>query len=271
MSDFVEDPPRTASSDDKTTADTLLLNIDGYEGPIDVLLDLARNQKVDLLQISVYQLARQYLLFVERAKEQNLELAAEYLVMAAWLAYLKSRLLLPKEDLLDNEPSAEEMAEALQFQLRRREAMQMAAEKLMTKPQLGSGIYARGAPEGLPTQTSTTYDVALIDLLKAYGDIKQRSAGQHYDLPSFHLMSMDNALQRMTRMLGRLPKSGMNSVWTTFESFLPEDIKTRLYGRSALTSMLSAGLELAKQGRLEMRQEGLYKPIYMRGIDSSSG
>jgi segregation and condensation protein A len=267
MSDFVEDPPRSASAAETATADTLLLNIEGYEGPIDVLLDLARNQKVDLLQISVYQLARQYLVFVERAKERNLELAAEYLVMAAWLAYLKSRLLLPKEDLLDTEPSAEEMAEALQFQLRRREAMQGAAEKLMAKPQLGRGIYARGAPEGLSTQTTTTYDVNLIDLLKAYGDIKQRIEGKNYDLPTFHLMSMDNALQRMTKMLGRLPKSGMHSVWTTLESFIPENIKTRLYGRSALTSMLSAGLELAKQGRLEIRQEGLYKPIYMRGID----
>jgi segregation and condensation protein A len=174
---------------------------------------------------------------------------------------------LPKQDLLDNEVSAEEMAEALQFQLRRLEAMRDAADRLMTRPILGQGVFARGDPEGLSIATSTTYDVNLIDLLKAYGDIKKREDSKNYDLPVYHLMSMDNALQRMTRMLGRLPKSGMKSVWATLDSFLPEGIKNRLYGRSALTSTLTAGLELAKQGRLEIRQDGLFKPIYVRGLN----
>lgn len=263
MSDFQEDPPR---SEEIEQADALLLKLDGYEGPIDVLLDLARKQKVDLMQISILQLAKQYLVFIERAKEHNLELAAEYLVMAAWLAYLKSRMLLPQENTLE-EASAEEMAEALQFQLRRLEAMQNAGEALMKRPQLGDGIYARGMAEGLATKTSVDYDVSLIDLLKGYGDIKFRKDSQNYDLPVYHLMSMDNAMSRMTKMLGRLPKSGMRSVWATLDSFIPEGIKNKLYGRSAIASTLTAGLELAKQGKLEIRQEGLFKPIYVRGVN----
>ena len=262
---FEEDPPRQdVGADHSHEADALLLNIDGYEGPISVLLDLARNQKVDLLQISILQLVRQYLGFVDRAKELNLELAAEYLVMAAWLAYLKSRLLLPQED-EGPDPTAEEMAEALQFQLRRLEAMQEAAEKLRERPQLGQSVFARGMPEGIQTTTHTRWNVSLYDMLKAYGDIKQRNEDSHYDLPEFRLMSMDDAISRMGRMLGKLPRKGLHSVWTTLESFVPEGIKDRLYGRSAMASTFTAGLELAKQGKLEIKQDGLFRPIYMRG------
>lgn len=264
MSEFEEDAPKR-SAQEQRDADALLLNIDGYEGPIDVLLDLARNQKVDLMQVSILQLVRQYLIFVERAKQKRLDLAAEYLVMAAWLAYLKSRLLLPKEKSDEDEFSAEEMAEALQFQLRRLEAMQQAGERLMALPQLGQSIFARGMPEGLKVATATTYDASLIDILKAYGDIKQREEGRDYELPTYHLMSMDSALNRMTKMLGRLPRSGLNSVWATLESFLPEGIQNKLFGKSALASTLTAGLELVKQGKIEIRQDGLFKPIYVRG------
>lgn len=260
---FEEDPPRVPV--EASEADALLLNIDGYEGPIDVLLELARNQKVDLLQVSILQLVRQYLDFMERAKALNLDLAAEYLVMAAWLAYLKSRLLLPREN-NEVDPSAEEMAEALQFQLRRLEAMQDAAEKLMGQPQLGQQVFARGAPEGVQVRTKMRWDVKLYDLLKAYGDIKKRVEGQNYDLPVFNLMSMENAMSRLSRMLGQLPRKGMHSVWSTLESFMPEGIRSKLYGRSALASTFTAGLELVKQGKLEIKQDGLFRPIYMRGI-----
>ncbi|MFK7840191.1 MAG: ScpA family protein [Bdellovibrionales bacterium] len=262
---FEEDPPRV-SDDNAHEADALLLNIDGYEGPISVLLDLARNQKVDLLQISVLQLVRQYLSFMERAKQLNLELAAEYLVMAAWLAYLKSRLLLPRED-EGPDPTAEEMAEALQFQLRRLEAMQQAAEALKARPQLGQEVFARGAPEGITVNTQMRWQASLYDVLKAYGDIKQRKEDSHYDLPEFRLMSMDDAMARLGRMLGKLPKKGIHSVWTTLESFIPEGIKDRVYGRSAMASTFTAGLELAKQGKLEIKQDGLFRPIYMRGCE----
>jgi segregation and condensation protein A len=241
----------------------LLLDIDGYEGPMDVLLELARKQKVDLIQVSILQLVRQYLGFIEQAKALNLELAAEYLVMAAWLAYLKSRLLLPKQD-DDEELSAEEMAEALQFQLRRLEAMRKVGADLMARPQLGQDVFARGTPEGLGLRTSMRWNVQMFDLLKAYGDIRERSEKTEYDLPVFKLMSMDAAMDRMVKMLGALPKKGIRSVWTTLESFVPDDITDRLYRRSALASSFTAGLEMAKQGALEIKQDGLFRPIYMR-------
>ena len=263
--EFEEDPPRRDILPDENDADALLLNIDGYEGPIDVLLEMARHQKVDLREISILQLVRQYLNFVERAKVLRLDLAAEYLVMAAWLAYLKSRLLLPREN-NEVDPSAEEMAEALQFQLRRLEAMQNAADRLIGQPQLGQQVFARGAPEGVRVHTTTRWDVKLYDLLKAYGDIKKRIEGQSYDLPTFNLMSMENAMSRLSRMLGQLPRKGMHSVWSTLESFMPEGVRSKLFGRSALASTFTAGLELVKQGKLEIKQDGLFRPIYMRGV-----
>lgn len=259
--EFQEDPPRTSTEVDEV--DALLLNIDGYEGPIDVLLDLARNQKVDLMEVSILQLVRQYLGFIERAKAMNLELAAEYLVMAAWLAYLKSRLLLPQEESPD-EPSAEAMAEALQFQLCRREAMQKAAEELKNRPQLGQQIFARGMPESVRITIHTKWDVSLYEMLKAYGDIHRRKDASHYDLPEFQLMSVEDALSRLARMLGQLPRKGLQSAWATLESFMPDGIKDQLFGRSALASTLSASLELAKQGIVEIKQDGLFRPIYMR-------
>lgn len=264
MSDvaFEEDPPRVLPEGEHD-ADALLLNIDGYEGPIDVLLAMARDQKVDLTKISILQLARQYLEFVDRAREIHLELAAEYLVMAAWLAYLKSRLLLPREE-NSTQPDAAAMAEALQFQLRRLEAMQKASEELFGLPQLGQDIFPRGMPEGLKTKLDTTYDATLFDLLKAYGDIQRRKEYSNYELPTFHLMSMEAAMERMTKMLGKLPSKGPWSVWTTLQSFIPENVKDKLYIRSSLASCFTVGLELAKQGKVEIRQDGLFRPIYLR-------
>ena len=261
--EFEEDPPRDNVPHGEHHADAFLLNIDGYEGPIDVLLDMARNQKVDLAKISILQLARQYLSFVDRAKELHLDLAAEYLVMAAWLAYLKSRLLLPREA-DDDEPTGEEMAEALQFQLLRLEAMRNASEELFGLPQLGQEIFPRGMPEGLRTVSNTVWDVTLYDLLRAYGDIERRREYLNYELPVFHLMSMETAVERVTRMLGKLPRKGQYSVWTTLQSFLPEGIKDKLYGRSAMSSIFTAGLEMVKQGKVEIKQDGPFRPIYLR-------
>ena len=245
--------------------DQLLLNIDGYEGPIDVLLELARNQKVDIATISILQLVRQYLEFIERAKATNLELAAEYLVMAAWLAYLKSRMFLPQDEHSD-EPSAEEMAQALQFQLQRLEAMQKAADNLFKRPQLGQDVFVRGQAEGVEEKVVTNWTASLYDLIKAYGNIKQRQEKNTFDLPTFELMSMDRAMDRLKKMLGSLPKNGMKSVWATLNSFIPDGVQDSLFARSALASTFTAGLELAKQGRMEFRQDGLFRPIYMRTV-----
>ena len=264
---FQEDPPRTHSANTpEAKADALLLNIDGYEGPLDVLLELARTQKVDLTKISILQLVQQYLAFVERAKHMNLELAAEYLVMAAWLTYLKSRLLLPQED-SEETHSAEEMAEALQFQLRRLEAMQKAAADLGKLPQLGREVFVRGAPEGLSVRVRHVWNSDLIDLLRAYGAIKKRSEKEaHYDLPTFELMSAERAMERVRRMLGQLPKGERGTVWATLESFMPPKGSNQLFTRSSLASTLTAMLELAKQGKVEVKQDGLFRPIYMRGL-----
>ena len=269
---FQEDPPRLPGTalDHDNEVDALLLDIDGYEGPIDVLLVMARNQKVDLTKVSILQLARQYLQFVDRAKELQLDLAAEYLVMAAWLAYLKSRLLLPSQD-DEEEPDAETIAEALQFQLRRLEAMQKAADDLFSLPQLGQDIFPRGMPEGLKTTINTRYDVSLYDVLQSYGTLQRRKESSHYELPIFHLMSLDEALMRVSEMLGELPRKGRHSVWATLNSFLPDEaVKDRLYGRSSLAAVLMAGLELAKQGRAEVKQDGSFKPIYLRNVGAGN-
>jgi segregation and condensation protein A len=245
-------------------ADALLLNLNGFEGPIDVLLEMARNQKVDLREISILQLARQYLDFIERAKDLRLDLAAEYLVMAAWLAYLKSRLLIPREKDETGGPSGEAMAEALAFQLRRLESMRKAVDMLSARPQLGVNRFGFGQPAGLKTSFNATYKDTLYDLLKAYGDIRRRAEASNYELPVFNIMTMEEAVDRMTKMLGNLPKSGPFSVWTTLQSFLPERITDPLLLRSSLASTLTAGLELAKQGKVEIRQDGLFRPIYLR-------
>jgi segregation and condensation protein A len=267
---FEEDPPRVELGEPEAAfTDDLLLNIDGYEGPIDVLLAMARDQKVDLVKISILQLVRQYLAFIDRAAQMRLELAAEYLVMAAWLAYLKSRLLLPRE-VNPNEPSAQEMADALQFQLRRLEAMKQIATRLFELPRLGIDIFPRGMPEPVKVNMKATYDATLYELLDAYGAIEIRKKGSHYELPTFHLMSMELAMERMGKMLGKLPRKGPWSVWTTLASFVPEGVKDKLYLRSSVASLFTVGLEMAKQGMVELRQDGLFRPIYLRASDGQA-
>jgi segregation and condensation protein A len=260
---FEEDAPRELAEGEHH-ADELLLNIDGYEGPIEVLLVMARDQKVDLAKISILQLVRQYLMFVDRAAQLRLDLAAEYLVMAAWLAYLKSRLLLPRENNNGDGPTAEQMAEALQFQLRRLEAMQNSAKLLFALPQLGDGIYKRGMPEGLTTKTEVTWDFSLIDLLKSYGEINRRKTAKTYELPTFAIMSLGEALDRVGKMLGNLPRKGPHSVWITLKSLMPENVQDVLMSRSSVASMFTAGLELVKQGKADIRQDGAFRPIYLR-------
>ncbi len=269
--EFEEDQPRNTDIPAAGDADAFLLDIDGYEGPIDVLLEMARNQKVDLREISILQLVRQYLSFIDRAKQLRLELAAEYLVMAAWLAYLKSRLLLPQEKTEGAELSGDQMAEALQFQLRRLEAMREASEKLMNRPRLGVDVFSRGMPEGLRTKYETHWQVNLYDLIKSYGDINRRKEYKTYELPTFNIMTMEDAADRLSKMLGNLPRSGPHSVWTTLQSFIPEGITDPLLIRSSVASTFTAGLEMAKQGKLEIRQEGAFKTIYLRTANRPEG
>lgn len=263
---FAEDQPRVAGTEENSN-EALLLQLDHFEGPIDVLLQLARDQKVDLTQISILQLARQYLSFIEHAQKLSLDIAAEYLVMASWLAYLKSRLLLPKTEDAQEEPSAEMMAEALAYQLRRLEAIRVASQKLGQRMKSYLTVYPRGFREKFTAPEPDKYSVDLYQLLKAYGDITQRKTSSQYHLIAFDVMSMEDATLRVVKMLGALPRNGGSSVWTTLTSFMPEKIGTPLYGKSSLASLLTATLELAKQGKAEIRQDGLFRPIYLRAVE----
>ncbi len=241
----------------EAAADRLLLDIDGYEGPIDILLTLARDQKVDLARISILALADQYLEFIARARDLRLEIAADYLVMAAWLAYLKSRLLLP--DLAqEDEPSGAEMAALLAFQLQRLEAMKEAGARLMERPRLGRDFCARGAPEPLEIATRPVFDVTLYDILRAYADQHgRRQASTLYIAPT-ELYAIEEAIRRLRGVLGDIPD------WTVLSKFLPENFTEGLLSRSAIASTFVASLELARSGRIELRQAGAYAPIYIR-------
>lgn len=253
-----DDAPFTEDEDGERPAAPLLLDLDGFEGPIDVLLNLARDQKVDLIHISILALAEQYLEFIQQAREQHLELAADYLVMAAWLAYLKSRLLLPPEQ-TDEEPSGEELAAALQFQLRRLEAMQEAGERFLEMPRLGARRLARGAPEDLAGVTRSVYDVTLYDLLRAYADHKKRTTRVDFQIEPLTLYSVDEAIKRIERMFGAIPD------WSALDDLLPTGITEPLMRRSAMCAHFIASLELVKQGKLDVRQDGgHYSPIHIR-------
>jgi segregation and condensation protein A len=239
-------------------ADVLVLDIDGYEGPIDLLLALARDQKVDLRQISILQLAEQYLSFVAEARRRNLELAADYLVMAAWLAYLKSRLLLPAAP-DEDEPSGADMAAALAFHLERLDAMRKAGERLFARPRLGESVFARGAPEGVRDIARPVYDVRLFDLLAAYGAYTGRKTETRLEIREAKLFSVDEALARLSYLIGAAAD------WQKLEAFLPPGLADPLYRRSAIGSTLVAALELTRQGRIRLRQDGgAFSPIRLR-------
>ncbi|HYG85106.1 MAG TPA: ScpA family protein [Azospirillum sp.] len=248
---FQEDPPREPLSPEQ-----LVLALDGFEGPIDMLLTLAREQKVDLAKISILDLADQYLAFIAEVRKVRLELAADYLVMAAWLAYLKSRLLIPEQE--EDEPSGEDMAAALAFQLQRLEAMKGAAATLMARPRLGVDVFPRGAPEDLDIHHKSVFQVTLYDLLKAYGEHRRRKETSVLHMEPMRLYSIEDAVKRLSGLLGRMPD------WTTLASFLPRELKGTLMGRSALAAHFAATLEMAKAGQVELRQDGAFGPIWLR-------
>ena len=252
-----------AATDEDDDRDGLIVDLDGFEGPIDMLLALARDQKVDLTHISILQLADQYLTFIAQARRVRLELAADYLVMAAWLAYLKSRLLLPARE-EDEEPSGPELAEALQFQLRRLEAMQAAGARLMGRPRLGRDVFARGAPEGIQLVARPVYDVALYDLLQAYGEQRMRLESSVLEILPTDLYSVDEALKRLSTLLGSTPD------WAVLTSFLPEQFMEGVVMRSAIAATFTASLEMAREGKLKLRQATAFGPLYIRKADTAS-
>jgi segregation and condensation protein A len=247
----VDDEFDLAPASDKA----LTIAIDGWDGPLDLLLTLARAQKVDLRQLSILALVDQYIGFVEQARALKLELAADYLVMAAWLALLKSALLLPRDP--EVEPSPEELALRLQLRLQRLDAMRDAGARLMARDRIGRDVFLRGAPEGLRLVRKPRWDASLYDLIAGYGAVKARAEPAFHVVSRRPVMTLEEALDRVARLVGhRLD-------WASLESFLPDGLDPD-HHRSAIASSFVAALELARQGRLELDQQGAFAPLMMR-------
>ena len=236
-------------------SDELNLTLDGWEGPLDLLLNLARAQKVDLAQISILQLVEQYLTYLNEARALKLEIAADYLVMAAWLAYLKSCLLLPKDP--EQDPSPEEIALRLQMRLQRLDAMREAGARLLGRDRIGRDVFLRGAPEGLRLIRKASWQVRGFDLFAAYGAVRARTQPAMHVVHARSVMTLDEAIERVGKMIG------MAIDWTVLESFLPltDDPQLR---RSALASSFLAALELARRGRLDIAQDEAFAPIKLK-------
>jgi segregation and condensation protein A len=235
--------------------EALNLSLDGWEGPLDLLLNLARAQKVDLHQISILALVEQYLIYLEEAKALRLEIAADYLVMAAWLAYLKSCLLLPRDPTVD--PSPEELALRLQLRLQRLDAMREAGARLMGRDRLGRDVFARAAPEGLKLIRKSAWHANAFDLFAAYGRVKARTQPAMHVVAHRSVMTLEDAIQRVSALIGQALD------WTTLEAFLPVTADPQ-YRRSALASSFVAALELARQGRVELEQEAAFADLRLR-------
>ncbi|MEM8537074.1 MAG: ScpA family protein [Pseudomonadota bacterium] len=246
---------------DRMAAEALIVDVGAFEGPLDLLLTLSRTQKVDLRQISILALAEQYLAFVEKAKQLRLELAADYLVMAAWLAFLKSRLLLPP-DPTEEGPSGEELAAHLAFQLERLEAMRNAAAKLMARDQLGRDFFARGITEDVQRVRRVTYTATLLDLMQGYARIRTRDDFRPFVMDRQHVMTMEQALERMRGLIG------FAGDWTDIVSYLPDGWDSDPQRvRSTTAATFAASLELAKEGKIEIRQGETFAPIQIRKKD----
>ena len=238
--------------------EALVVDVSGFEGPLDLLLHLARTQKVDLARISILALVEQYLVFIDRVRKLKLEVAADYLVMAAWLAFLKSKLLIPKQA-GDEEESGEEMAAILQFRLKRLEAMRDMAARLVNRNRLGRDIFARGMPETVVVEMTSTYSASLYDLLTAYAVQRQRQAVNSVSIARRVVWSLKDARDLLTRMVGALRD------WTALDQFLVQYLVTPEDRATAIASSFAASLELIREGALEARQEAAFAPLYLRG------
>lgn len=239
-------------------ADTLIVDLDGFEGPLDLLLDLARQHKIDLTRISILSLVDQYLAFIENARQMRLEIAADYLVVAAWLAYLKSRLLIPSAP-KEGADTADDMARRLAFRLQRLQAMRDAAGQLLQGPQLGRDVFERGAPEPLVVETQKEYADTLLDLLKAYAERRTRKmVRQTYTVKKQPVWSIKEARETLERLLGT-----MND-WGPFDQWLSHYLETPELRRSVRASTFTASLELAREGHIELRQGEAFAPIFLR-------
>lgn len=255
-----EAPERLPAEDD---ADVLLLELDGFEGPLDLLLVLARSQKVDLTKLSILRLAEQYLDYIEAARALRLEVAADYLVMAAWLAYLKSKLLLPEKEQLQDGPSGHELAAQLAFRLKRLDAMREALARMMNRKRLGIDLFARGMPEGIRVVRSSIYSASIFDLLKAYAEQRQRNAVTEVKWGGREVWSIKKARERLAALLGGEPD------WAALDKFLEEYKPQPLLGKTVTASSFGATLEMAREGYLEIRQSQAFGPLYLKWLNRS--
>jgi segregation and condensation protein A len=252
---FLFDEEQSLRADAPVDENVLTIDIEGWEGPLDLLLALARNQKVDLRHLSILALVEQYLVFIDEARALKLELAADYLVMAAWLAYLKSALLLPKDPTID--PSPEELALRLQMRLERLNAMRESGARLMARDRIGRDIFLRGNPEGLRVVKARAWECEYFDLITAYGQVKARTQPVMHVVKKRQVMTLEEALERVSSMIGRAIE------WTAIEAFLPVSADPALR-KSALASSFVATLELAKRGVIDLQQDGTFAPLLVR-------
>ncbi len=250
---FAED----AAPDGGGSDEVMYVDVKGYEGPLDLLLELARRQKVDLANVSVLALAEQYLGFIEKVRQKRIEIAADYLVMAAWLAYLKSRLMVP-ETPSDDEPSGEMMAAMLQHRLKRLEAMRTAGEQLINRARLGHQVFARGMPEPVSVQRTQYWQASLYELLKAYATQRERGIEEDYTPAARNVMGLQDAREILQRLIGD------RMDWVPLDTYLAEYLAGADERRTVMASTFSASLELVRQGHVELRQNAAFGPLYLR-------
>lgn len=247
----------------KSADEQLTVDVDGFEGPMDLLLELCRRQKVDLSKISVLALAEQYLEFIENVRRMRIELAADYLVMAAWLAYLKSKLLLPKQEEDTEEMSGEEMAALLAFRLQRLEAMRNAGANIINRNRLGKDFFARGNPEPIMVERTKAYSATLYDLLTSYATQRQRQSVSHVTIARRQVWSLQEAREILTNLLGDFGN------WTDLTAYLTDYIPTPAMKNTVVASSFAATLELVREGKLDIRQDGAFEPIYLKTPDKA--
>src|SRR5690242_1131788 len=245
------------AADRATSEPALVVDVEGFEGPLDLLLALARQQKVDLAKISILALADQYLAFIEEARKMRLELAADYLVMAAWLAYLKSRLLLPEQHPAEG-LSAEEMANALALRLRRLESIRKVAEQLMNRPQLGRDVFQRGQPEPIAEIKHPQWSATLYDLLSVYASRRQIQSRSVVRVPKRTVWSLAEAREALERLIGQ------SMDWSPLDQYLVAYLTDPEAVATVLASSFAAALEMIREGRLEAHQQGAFSPLYLR-------
>ena len=263
LSDVISGEPADVDAfDAPPRGQTFVVDIDGFEGPLDLLLALVREHKLDLTKLSILDLAQQYLDFIEQARSLRLEIAADYLVMAAWLAFLKSKLLLPDEE-GDDEPTGEELAAQLAHRLRRLDAMREAAAKLLNRNRLGRDFFARGLPEGIKLVRESKYDANIYDLLKAYANQRQRAAIDTIHFTARPVISIQDARERLEKVLGT------SLDWAPIDTLILQYIESPDLRRSSLASSFSASLEMTREGATELRQEGAFAPLFIRKREES--